>query len=310
MIARPYTADDLEPWDALAASARARHFMFQRAYMEYHADRFADASLVVVRGGRLCALLPATRVGDTVISHGGLTFGGLLSGQEQTIDRTQLAFSAVTDALRESGVNRLLYKPAPHIYHLGAAEEELHILHTCGARLVRRDVSAAISPAFRPAPSGSRRRAAAQGRSRGMVFAADDDVEAFMALVAAVLEERHGATPTHTPQEMRMLSDRFSAEIRLFTARLGGELLAGVLLFETPAVAHTQYIAATTHGRVLSASDALITHLINDRYPDRWFDFGISNERDGSLNEGLARYKEGFGARAVVYDRYELALAE
>ena len=40
-----------------------------------------------------------------------------------------------------------------------------------------------------------------------------------------------------------------------------------------------------------------------------WFDFGISNERDGTLNGGLMRNKEGFGARAVVHDRYVLEIA-
>ena len=40
-----------------------------------------------------------------------------------------------------------------------------------------------------------------------------------------------------------------------------------------------------------------------------WFDFGISmRPEDGSLNAGLARNKEGFGGRAVLYDRYELEL--
>ena len=41
-----------------------------------------------------------------------------------------------------------------------------------------------------------------------------------------------------------------------------------------------------------------------------WIDFGISTERDGRhLNEGLVDYKEGFGARAVNYDSYELRVS-
>ena len=310
LTVRSYGVGDREPWDALAASARARHFMFQRAYMDYHADRFTDASLVVARGGRVCALLPASRHEDTVISHGGLTFGGLLSGPEMTIGRTREAFEAIVRILREAGVRRLVFKPLPHIYHLGAAEEELVALYLCGARLVRRDVSAAISPAFAPAPAGARRRAAINGLRSGLVLGADGDIEGFLTLVAAVLGEHHGVTPTHTPWEMRLLADRFPEDIRLFTARLEGELLAGVLVYETPTVSHTQYIAASPRGRELFASDALITHLIGGRYSDRWFDFGISNEPDGGLNEGLARYKEAFGARTIAYDRYELILSE
>src|SRR5580693_8992419 len=62
-----------EDWDRLVLAARGRHFMFQRAYMDYHADRFSDASLMILRSGRPCALFPATRHGETIISHGGLT---------------------------------------------------------------------------------------------------------------------------------------------------------------------------------------------------------------------------------------------
>ena len=81
-----------------------------------------------------------------------------------------------------------------------------------------------------------------------------------------------------------------------------------MLIYETPAVAHAQYIANGPRGRELRAGDALFDHLLTAVYPDKWFDFGISNERSGELNEGLMRNKEGFGARAIVYDRYVLEL--
>lgn len=308
LSARRYRPEDREQWDELAANARARHFMFQRAYMDYHADRFTDASLMLVQGGRPRALFPATRDGGTVVSHGGLTFGGLLSGPELTTGRAVQALHSVIEALRAQGARRLIYKPVPHIYHLGPAEEELYALHCVGGRLVRRDISAAVSPATRPEPSPKRRHAAQRARASGVEIAEDEAIEPFMRLVEDVLRERHGVTTTHTPAEMRRLADRFPDGIRLFTARTRGEMVAGALVFETPAVAHTQYIAAAPRGRELSANDAVLAHLIDERYPDRWFDFGISNSPDGSLNEGLTHFKEGFGARAVLYDRYALEL--
>jgi lipid II:glycine glycyltransferase (peptidoglycan interpeptide bridge formation enzyme) len=215
---------------------------------------------------------------------------------------------SVIEALRAQGARRLIYKPVPHIYHLGPAEEELYALHSVGGRLVRRDISAAVSPTIRPEPSPKRRHAAQRARESGVEVAEDDAIEPFMRLVEDVLRERHGVTATHTPAEMRRLADRFPDGIRLFTARAGGAMIAGTLVFETPAVAHTQYIAAAPRGRELGAIDAVLAHLIDERYPDRWFDFGISNSPDGSLNEGLTRFKEGFGARAVLYDRYALEL--
>jgi hypothetical protein len=47
---------------------------------------------------------------------------------------------------------------------------------------------------------------------------------------------------------------------------------------------------------------------LRDVYRDKWFDFGISNDARG-LNAGLMRNKEGFGASAVVHDRYVLEVA-
>jgi len=42
-----------------------------------------------------------------------------------------------------------------------------------------------------------------------------------------------------------------------------------------------------------------------------FFDFGNSNEEQGrKLNVGLCRQKEGFGARAITHQYYELDLAD
>ena len=130
-----------------------------------------------------------------------------------------------------------------------------------------------------------------------------------MALVREVLLAGHGVEPVHTPAEMRLLADRFPRNIRLFTAKSEGRIVAGVLVYETPSVAHAQYIAVAITRTPAARGDAVVDHLLTDVYPAKWFDFGISNERDGTLNAGLMRNKEGFGARAVVHDRYVLDLA-
>ena len=58
---RRYTADDRKSWDGYVRRARNATFLFERNYMEYHADRFDDWSLMFYRQGRLYALLPAHR---------------------------------------------------------------------------------------------------------------------------------------------------------------------------------------------------------------------------------------------------------
>jgi hypothetical protein len=295
-------------WDEAVRCARARHFLFERDYMDYHSDRFVDASQLVLRDGKPLGVLPASRTGGEVVSHGGLTFGGLLSSTELTLRLALAAVEAISAALRADGVRRLVYKPMPHPYHVVPAEEDLYALQAAGARLVRRDVSAAVPPENRVPYSTERRRAVRAGRGAGLRIGESDGVEELMALVAEVLAERHGLTPVHTPEEMRLLFERFPGRIRLFVASSAGEVVAGTMVYETPTVAHAQYIANGPRGRELRAGDALFDYLLRGVYQDKWFDFGISNDARG-LNAGLMRNKEGFGARALVHDRYVLELA-
>jgi hypothetical protein len=307
----PYAPDLRETWDALVRGARARHFLFERDYLEYHADRFADASLVLLRDGRPAAALPASRHGDEVVSHGGLTFGGLLSDASVTAAQTVAAFECVAATLRATGARRWVYKPVPHIYHLLPAEEDLYALAHCGAQLARRDVSAARPCGAAVAYSSERARAVKRGRGEALELRRSHDFEAFCALLTEILRDRHDAEPVHSAAELALLAERFPDGIALHGAHDGGgELIAGVVIYETPAVAHCQYIAASDRGRELRAQDALFDHLLSEVYADKpWFDFGTSmRPADGTLNEGLIRNKEGFGARAVMYDRWAVEL--
>lgn len=309
MRARPYEASDRARWDEYVRASRMPHFLFERAYMEYHADRFVDASLVVEDDrGRVAALLPASRHGEQVVSHGGLTYGGIVSDRKVGAERMLEVLAAVAAALAESGATSLRYKAVPHVYHVEPAEEDLFALYRAGAKLARRDMSAAIDLARRPRLGKGRRWSL--GRADPSIEVRESaDFDAFIELETTVLE-RHGVVPVHSGEELALLQSRFPDNLRLFAAERGGELLGGIVTFETPQVLHTQYIGASPAGKEAGAVDVLMAHLL-ERYErtHRWLEFGISSEDGGRyLNRGLAAHKESFGARGVVYDQYDLAL--
>lgn len=305
-----YTKADEVAWDAAVVGARQRHFLFQRGYMDYHADRFTDASLIVRDGESIVGVLPASRHGDEVVSHGGLTFGTLLTGPGVGVARTVAAYQAIAAALRADGVRTWHVKPLPHIYHLLPAEEDLFALFVLGAVLTRREVSAAVSRHASAGYSSERRRAIKRAQREDLQIGQSTAFAEFMALEREILRSRHQTEPVHSDAEISMLAQRFPGEIRLHEVRDDrGELVAGVIVYLTPAVAHAQYIGASDRGRELRAQDALFERLLNETYAEHpWFDFGISNHRDGTLNDGLMRNKEGFGARAVIHDRYAIDL--
>jgi hypothetical protein len=298
-------------WDQFVADSKNGTFLFLREYMEYHADRFTDASLVIADdGGRPLALLPASRAGATVTSHAGLTYGGLVLGATATTVEVLAACDALVAHLRAHGVERLVYKTVPHIYHRLPAEEDRYALFRLGARRVRSDVLAVACPGRARVVQERRRRGVGKARRAGLAVRPSVDLQAFWRILEANLSARHQVRPVHTVEEMTLLRGRFPDHIRLFGAFAGAALHAGVLIYESARVAHAQYIAASEAGREDGALDLLFEHLISEVYREKeYFDFGISTEEGGQrLNEGLIAHKEGFGARAVVHDFYELDL--
>lgn len=306
-----YRAEKKTEWDAFAAAAKNAHFFFQRDYLEYHADRFIDHSLMFYHDRKLTALLPANVSDDKLVSHGGLTFGGFVVDATMTTRRMLELFAELIGYLRANGLTQLIYKCIPHIYHTLPAEEDRYALFLHGARLSRRDITSTIELRANLPFQERRRRGAKKALAAGVSCRASEDFRAFWPLLEDNLRRSHNTRPAHTLEEIGLLHNRFPNNIKLFGAWQDERMLAGVVVYENAAVAHAQYISASDDGKRLGALDALFAWLITEVYREKmYFDFGISTEDDGRfLNEGLIDQKEGFGARGVVHDHYQLSIA-
>lgn len=297
-------------WDELIESARTPLFFFKRGFMEYHADRFEDASLMFYEDGKLVAVFPASRHGKSLVSHGGLTFGGMLCSSKVRADTVLAVFDALVAHVRGLGYEAILYKAIPYIFASQSCQEDLYALTRHGAVLVRRDLSSVIHLDSRPKLSKGRKWLIARAGKFGLKPEISTDWEGFHDLLSSVLE-RHGAVPTHTPEELRLLHLRFEQNIELKTVRHEGRLLAGAVLFRFGQVTHTQYLATSDEGKEMGALDVLIETCIQESSARgcKYFSFGISTEDSGkTLNFGLINQKESFGARGMVLDFYEISL--
>jgi hypothetical protein len=300
-----------DEWDRFVGRSKNGVFLFRRSYMEYHADRFEDHSLMLFDDAKPVALLPANRKDATLVSHGGLTFGGFVTDDRMKTPTMLRLFDALDAHCRENGIVQVTYKPVPHIYHRFAAEEDLYALFVRGGRLVRRDVSSTIALRERPDLAKGRKWAARRARDSGLEVRPTAEFERFMAIEEDNLKVKYGVRPTHSAAELRLLAERHPGHIKLFAAYKADAMLGGVVVYENRDVVHTQYIATTPEGRDLFALDRVIDALLNEVYADKtYFDFGISTEDAGrTLNTGLIENKESYGARAVAYDWYEMDVA-
>ena len=303
-----YSAEHKSLWDDFVRSSKNGVFLFERNYLEYHADRFPDHSLLFFDDAdRLLAVLPATLKEDVLSSHAGLTFGGFVSNATMKVELMLEVFEATRLYLQERGVAKVVYKAIPHIYHQLPAEEDLYVLFRYDARLLRRDVSSTLQMNQRPPFSKGRRYAIKAGRKHSIEVKASLDFSTFMSIEEHVLGTKYGVAPVHTAAEIGLLAERFPENIKLFAA-YRQEMLAGVIIYESAQVAHAQYIGVSEEGQRIGGLDLIMDHLIGVHYADKkYFDFGISTEDNGKyLNQGLIKNKQSFGGRAVAYDCYEM----
>lgn len=306
-----YTDADKARWDEFVKAAKNVHFMFYRDYMDYHRDRFIDHSLVMYNdANEITALLPANLMERTMVSHGGLTFGGFIKDRGMKTTTMMKIFEVVVEFLKDIKIEKLIYKTIPAIYHRVPAEEDRFCLFYHSAELIRRDVLSIIDPDYQVEFQKRRNRGIKKAIKSGLCVEQTDDFDPFWKILEQNLMTRHGTKPVHNLSEIVLLANRFPDNIKLFTCQTEVEILAGVVIYETAKVAHAQYIASNEIARKNGALDLVFQYLIKQysMKQRKYFDFGISNERDTSLNIGLNEFKESFGARTVVHDHYSLQI--
>jgi hypothetical protein len=301
-------------WDEFCLTAVNATFLHTRRFLSYHGNRFEDLSTLIMEDGKVVAIFPAAvslQDKRVVVSHPGITYGGIVHQGRLTGGRMIDVLTALSDYYTERGYRRIQYKVLPHIYTQVPAQDDLYALFRLGAKRVRCDLSCTIDLENRLQVSERRRRGLKKAKklmslSRDPALLAD-----LWGVIARNLERRHCAQPVHSASELALLQKRFPNEIVIRCGLLNGRVEAGIVIFISRLVWHAQYIAASESAYDASALDAIFDSAISEaqQVGARYFDFGTSNEEGGQiLNDGLYRYKSEFGGGGVAHEYYELEL--
>ena len=317
-----YTPKNHQTWNEFVKQSRQGTFLFDRNYMDYHQDRFHDHSLMIYYKDKLYALLPANEVVSAsnneipqkeLVSHQGLTYGGLLTCNKMTAELTCETFEAIGNYLKQEGFSKLTYKAIPWIYHKIPSEEDLYaLIHVGKASLSAREISTTILLQNKLRFSEQRRRGVNKAKKNSLIIrqSSQEDVFAFWNILNNNLQQKYHTRPVHSNEELQLLMSRFPENIIGYSVLKDAEVIAGTIIFITPQVIHTQYIGASEKGKEEGALDLLFDYLINQKkWNAPYFDFGKSTEDRGNyLNTNHIHQKEGFGGRGVAYDTYEWTL--
>lgn len=306
---RLYQKNDFEMWNAFVEKAKNATFLFHRDFMEYHSDRFLDYSLIVENENKCVAILPANKVGETLFSHQGLTYGGLVYNQKVKLSAVISIFKTVLEFISTNGITSLQLKLLPVFYASYPSDEVSYALFLAQAKLIRRDTNAVINLQKQFSVSKGRMEGVAKARKARLIIKEELNFKSFWnEILIPNLAENHLAKPVHTLAEIESLHQKFPQAIRQFNVYDEDKIVAGTTIFETKNVAHAQYISGNADKGKLGSVDFLYHHLLTEVFINKnFFDFGISNENHGkNLNDGLSFWKESFGAHTVVQDFYEV----
>ncbi|MCL2414603.1 MAG: GNAT family N-acetyltransferase [Bacteroidales bacterium] len=306
-----YTSKDISIWDDFVEKSKNGTFLFKRAYMDYHAHRFEDFSLMVFENKKLIALLPANRNEKILYSHQGLTYGSLLVSTDVSQSLVLGIFDELKTFLKPFDFEKIYYKTVPSIYHKLPCEEDLYALFRNNAKLVVRNCSTTFCmKKSKPSPKLRLSRVLNYAEKHNLRYEVHSNVDAFWSIVEENLMKKHGTSPVHSQAEINLLKSSFPHNIQAIAVYSEKKIVAGGVVYLANDAAHLQYVGLSSEGEKMYAGEYLYELFIHKLFSDyRYFDFGISTEKGGQfLNEGLISYKEKFGGNTIVYDHYEIMI--
>ena len=294
-------------WDDFIKRSANGTFLHLRPYMDYHADRFDDASLLIYEGLKIKAVLPAHRIEKALFAHNGLTYSDFIFHKKLKLSHKVDIIRQVLHHLHNNGIEKIHIKSIPFFYHTQIDESNAYIYFKAGAKI------SLIKPFFVIMPqNGSRNN---HNREKNMRKLQDVDYQLlkspewlpeFWEIVQENLQSRYQTAPVHSLEEMQMLMQRFPDNIKLYGVQLNGKLLAGALTYFINQTVHFQYIHSvqdTTHRKAVE----WLTYKVIENFQDyNYISFGSSETGKNQINGGLAYWKESFGSRILNQFFYEI----
>ncbi len=303
-----YTHESQERWNSFIQESENGNFLFNRSFMEYHSDRFQDASTILLNNSQnIIAVFPANIKNQTIYSHQGLTYGGLILKERNHIQEIIRNFYHIINHYQNKGVQEIIYKPVPNYFAQNPCDTEHFIMNMLNAEVLKVDTSFVTHLQEDIKLQERRRRSIKKAEKQNIKIEIGNQFEIFWnKILAPNLWDRYQTKPVHSLEEINLLHQRFPQNIKQANAYLDNEIVAGVTLFEFNNTAHCQYISSIDAGRISGAIDLLFYELIKHYKPlKKFFSMGTSNNSGKDLNLGVSEYKESFDTKIYAHFHYQ-----
>lgn len=295
-----YQPKNRDTWNAFVAGSANGTFLFNRNFMDYHANRFKDASLMVYDGDEVVTCIPAHKTADIFYSHQGLTYGGFIWKEQES--RPEEIIKSTITYLKQADFKKAVFNiQLPFYDKQNARVKACLIAH--GFEITRELCNMHAHLTTHVAIANKKKTGYRNGKFDALKLRVSSDFESFWEQVLVPqLAARHNAKPVHTVEEIKLLASHFPQGIKQYNVYKNEVLLAGVTFFLHNGIAKSQYAATSPAGMKCSAMDYLYIEATQD-FKDQGYlimDYGPVNERDGSINRGVQRFKEELGCMPLT----------
>ena len=299
-------------WNNFVDISKNSTFLFKREFMDYHSEKFEDYSLLIFYNSDLIALFPCNIRDGEVYSHEGLSYGGVIVKSDLKFLKYLELFTYLLKYFNEKSIKKLYIKQIPSIYNSNFNGELDYLSFVTAAKIYRRDIISVIDMQNENKISKDRLQGYKRGKKNKLEIKETDDLDEFWnSILIPTLLNRHYVNPVHSLHDIKKLKRVFNNNIKQFNVFHEDQLVAGTTLFLTKNVAHVQYIGSNPEKNSIGSLDFLFYNLITKYLSDyKYFDFGNSHEQQGmKINKGLNYWKEGYGARSLTHDFYEINIS-
>jgi hypothetical protein len=138
-----YNESHRHAWENLVDGSYNGTFMHKRTFIDYHKDRFEDASLVIYNNEKICGVFPAVKYEDKVVSHPGLAIGGLVYNDRV---RGYDLLDILIKIKEYYNYLPIIYKTTPSEFQRHSVSDDTWALYNLKAKKISCELSSVLNP--------------------------------------------------------------------------------------------------------------------------------------------------------------------
>lgn len=305
-----YSKEHEQYWDdfLIEKSINSTFLHSRKFYNHNELNEKDDCSFLFYDNNRLIALFPANlydKEGNKILhSYLRSTYGGLIIEDDTTTPDVIEILQLIEAEAKLLGVAEIIIRPTFSIYNSGLTGAIDYALWKCGYGIKYREAEYAIELDKYPMYTSSCKRSVAAAYKKGIEVRESADLKKYWEILSGNLKERYGVAPVHSIAQIETLQGLVGDVVKLFAAYHADIMIGGILAFlANKHVVHAQYIASVNAYQEYRPLNAIIDTMCQWGKTNgyKYHNLGMATEPGGVIiNDGLMRFKEGFGARGVL----------